>query len=144
MKHLVRVVCVLIVLVFTLPTIVCAEQTSTWSSAYFAEIQAYLSRVSTYTFEIVFDVTATVGMDTLGVSEIKLQRSSDNSNWMTVKTYEPDRYSQMLEENTGSCANYVSYTGMREYYYRAEVTFYAEKGNGIGEMTYTTESLYMP
>ena len=91
-----------------------------------------------------FNVTATSGMDVLGVNEIKLQRSSNNSDWYTIKTYASDRYSQMLEEDTGSCVNYVSYTGMEGYYYRACVVFYAERNGSSSEMTCYTSPLYMP
>lgn len=144
MKQFIRIICIILVFATLLPLTAFAEQSDIRSSAYFTEIQASLGKVSTYTFEIWFDVTATRGMDVLGVSEIILYRSSDNIDWMSVKTYEPDRYTQMLAENTGSHGSFVSYTGMREYYYRAEVTFYAKKGTGIGMITEYTPSLYMP
>ena len=73
-------------------------------------------------------------MEKLGANEILLQRSVDNAQWTTVKTYTPDSYPQMLEENTVSCVNYVPYTGSMYYYYRARISFYAENGSGWGEM----------
>ena len=144
MKRFRFCVCLVLVVALVLPTVVCAQEAGTWASSYFSYIQAFLSKKTKYTFEIWFDVTATRGMDVVGVSEIKLQRSSNNSDWYTIKTYEPDRYTQMLEEDTAFCANCVSYTGMEGYYYRARVVFYAEKDGSSSELTHYTSSLYMP
>lgn len=134
MKCLLRSVCILLVIamMFTVP--VSAEEQNERSSAYFGVLKTYITRPSDTQIQIWFDVTGKERMDTIGVSEIELQRSVNNATWTTIKTYTPDDYPQMLENNTVSCANYVPYTGSMYYYYRAYVTFYAKKGTGWGEM----------
>lgn len=144
MKPLIRTICILVVIALILPTAVLAEESSTWSSAYFTEIQAFLSRKSGFTFQIWFDVTATRGMDVLGVFEIRLQRSSDNANWKIIKTYTPEDYPHLQEKNTGSVTNYVSYNAVWPAYYRAEVTFYAERAGNTGMVSMFTESIHIP
>ena len=140
----IRVLAFVIACLLVLSIPVSAAEANVRTSAFFEMTQTYLYKVSNYTFQIWFNVTATSGMDVLGVNEIKLQRSSNNSDWYTIKTYASDRYSQMLEEDTGSCVNYVSYTGMEGYYYRACVVFYAERNGSSSEMTCYTSPLYMP
>lgn len=144
MKLFTKVLCVLLAFALMIPATIFAEEAGTWSSAFFTEIRAYLVQASTYTFEIWFDLTATGGMEELGVSEIKLERSSDNSNWMTIKTYEPDRYSQLMDANSAFHSGHVTYTGTTGFYFRARVLFYAKDETGAGTMTFYTQSLYMP
>ena len=144
MKRMIRTICILVAIALILPTAAFAEESSTLSSAYFTEIQAFLSKKSNLGFEIWFDVTATRGMDVLGVFEIRLQRSSNNANWTTVKTYTPEDYPQLQETNTGSVTNCVSYAAIWPGYYRAEVTFYAERAGGTGMVSMFTSSLQMP
>lgn len=138
MKYLVRSICVLLVIAIMLVVPVSAEEQNERSSAYFAALQTYISRKTDTEFRVWFDATGKERMETIGVSEILLQRSVNNATWTTIKTYTPDDYPQMLEHNTGSCSNYVSYTGNMYYYYRAYVTFYAKNSSGCGEMYFYT------
>ena len=110
------------------------EEATTYSSAYFMKYSTYLYKISSIQFQVWFDVTATGGMDQLGVSSIKVQRSADKETWTTMKTYTPDSYSQMLCENTGMHTGYVTYAGTAGYYYRAYVTFYAKDSSGQGKL----------
>ena len=129
MKRLIRTVCFLMVAVMLFSTTAFAAESR--ASNYFAMTSTYLERVSGSKIEIWFDVTAVDRMDELGVQKIKLQRSTDKSNWTTIKTYDRDDYSQMICTNTAFHSDCVTYTSASShYYYRAYVEFYAKKGNG--------------
>lgn len=83
-----------------------------------------------------YEVTAVKGMDELGASQIRLQRSADGVTWTTVKTYSSNDYSSMICENTGTHGGYATYSNVSSgYYCRARVDHYAKLGNGYG--TYT-------
>ena len=114
------------------------------SSAFFYRTGTYLEKVSGTTFDVWFDVTATGIMDELGVSTIKVQRSSDQTNWSTMYTFSKDSYSQMIDENTVRHADSVRYTGTTGYYYRAKVTFYAKNSSGTGTYVMYTDTIKVP
>ncbi|MBR4289515.1 MAG: hypothetical protein IKT52_02620 [Oscillospiraceae bacterium] len=104
----------------------------------------YLCNVSGNSFEAWFDVTGTGTMDLIGAEFIKIQRSSDNSNWTTVKTFSRSSNSSLVDTDTVTHAAGVSYTGSRGYYYRAYVQLYAEKGIGCGYWDRYSASIYIP
>lgn len=134
MKRLTRLVCLILIMSMVLAVPAMAAERA---SKYFGSHSCYLWNVSSTSFEVWFDVTATGGMDTLGASEIKIQRSSDRVNWTTVQTYY-----DIYEYNTSEAGGHVTFGGREAgYYYRAKVTFYAEKGNGVAEYTDYTSSV---
>lgn len=144
MKRFVHTICLILVAVclFT-TTAYAAENPESRASNYFWRTSAYLDLVSGTTFEVWFDVDAVDLMDEVGVKTIKVQRSSNGSSWSTMKTYSRDAYSQMMDYNSGSHADCVTYTGTTGYYYRALVTFYAKNSSGSATYdTYTTK-LYL-
>lgn len=142
MKKLKRYVCFVLLIISMLSVQVFAEDTTPRASAYVRSYSAYLEPTSNSTFDVWFDVTATSRMDELGTSVIKVQRSSDGSNWYTVRTYKKEMYSQMICENTGAHTDCVSYTSIEPgFYYRAYVEFYAKKGTGTGYVYYYTARL---
>lgn len=131
MKRFVRLVCLLLIatMVFAIPANA-AER----ASHFFMSHSCYLWNVSSNGFEVWFDVDAIDGMDVLGASEIKIQRSSDRSNWSTVQTFY-----NIYEYNTGTAGGHVTFTGRQSgYYYRAKVTFYAQNASGVGEYVMAT------
>lgn len=134
MKRLIRVVCLLLTMSMVLAVPAMATERA---SKYFASHSCYLWNVSNVGFEVWFDVDALDGMDVLGASEIKIQRSSDRASWTTVQTYY-----DVYEYNTGSASGHVTFNNRQSgYYYRAKVTFYAQKGNGTAEYTMYTSSV---
>lgn len=143
MKRFIRSVCLLLVatMVISIPVFAAGEQRA---SNYFARTSTYLEKVSGTTFEVWFNVTAVDRMDQLGVKTIKIQKSSDGTNWMTMKTYSKDNYSQMIDTNAVSHADCVTYIGSVGYYYRAYVTFYAKNSNGTGEYMMYTSTIQVP
>lgn len=141
MKKLKRCICCVLIFVMLVSVPVYANDTTHRASSYFSFYEAYLYRTSSTTFEVWFDVTATGGMDELGASVIKVQRSSDGSNWYTARTYTKEMYPQMICEDTGTHAACVSYTMEPGFYYRAYVEFYAKNGSGTGYASYYTARL---
>lgn len=144
MKRFIRCFAAIMVLVTLLGTVAYAQDVSEQgaaalaasprSSSYFMCWDSFLYKTSSTSFDVYFDVVSAGGMDELGVSCIKVQRSTNASKWTTVKTYYPEDYSVMIEEDTGCVYNYVSYTGSKGYFYRAYVVFYAKNSKGIGEV----------
>lgn len=143
MKKYIRIICVVMVALLLLAMPICAEEGSTYSSIFFG---AYDSAIyaSGRTLEIWFDVVGNGMMDEIGVSNIKLQRSSNGSSWSTVKNFYPEDYPQMICEDTSIAYDYVSYTGSYGYYYRAYVTFYAKNSRGSGKTFQYSETVYIP
>lgn len=126
MKRLLQIVCLILIMsmILALPAFA-AEQ----ASHFFMSHSCYLWEISDSEFQVCFDVTAVGEMDVLGVSEIKIQRSTDKSNWTTVATYN-DYY----DYDTGFHSDEITYSSRSDgYYYRAKVTFHAEKDSGVGE-----------
>ena len=144
MKRFSRIVCMLlaVVMVFAAPA-AAIENENSRASNFFMSSDVYLYQTTSTQFRVWFEVSALGGMDKLGASEIKVQRSSDNENWTTMKTYTMDSYSNMICENTGAHASYVTYTGQTGYYYRAKITLYAENSSGFGEWDRTTSSILL-
>ena len=144
MKKFVRAVCLLMALVMLMVTpAFAAEIPQTRASDFFAMTSTYLDQVSSTKMEIWFDVCGVGTMQEIGVKTIKMQRSSDQTNWTTVQTYSRDDYSQMIDTNTTAHADCVTYTGSSGYYYRAYVTFYAKDSSGTGQNSYYTATKYM-
>lgn len=85
--------------------------------------------------QIWYTVVGDTDMDEIGVLNIRLYESSDNSNWTRVKTYSYVDYSSMLIEDDWAHSSYVSYNGTAGKYYKAYVCIWAGK-NGSGDTRY--------
>lgn len=139
-KRLTKAVCFLMVAVMLFSTTAFAAESR--ASNFFAMTSTYLERVSSSTIDIWFDVSAVGRMDELGVRKIKLQRSTDRSNWSTIETYDMDDYGEMICEGTASHSGCLTYSSASTgYYYRAYVIFYAKNSSGIGEFTDYTATI---
>lgn len=142
MKRFTQFVCMLLVVCTILGiNVSAAENPVARESNYFSSRLGYLVKTSTNKFQIWFDVTAAGTMQELGVSEITVQRSSDDSNWSDMTTFYKSAYTQMTTKNAYEYQNYVTYTGTSGYYYRAKIWFYAKNSTGTGEYSYTTGSI---
>lgn len=121
-----------------------ADEATTYSSLFFDSYGVGIEKISSTVLEVTYDITSTETMDELGVSKIKIQRSSDGINWTTAHTFSKDTYPWFVDENTGSHEGTVRCTTLSGYYYRAKITYYAKKeGLGVGEYTATTRSVYL-
>lgn len=144
MKRLIRITCIIMAMVLLFAVPVYAEEASTWSSSYISSYDSYLWKSSDNQFQIWFDITGMGKMDEIGVSQIKVQRrASSSDDWVTMKTYLPSSYPEMIRENSAGYYHYVTYTGTPGYYYRAVVTFYAKKGNGSGKIVDYAETILL-
>lgn len=133
MRRFIQCVCLILVLSTCLAVpAAAAEEISPWASNFFLSHGGYLWWTSSTEFQVWFDVAAIGTMDEIGVSEIKVQCSSDSTNWETVATY-----GKMVATNTGVHGDYVTYSNaVSGNSYRAKITFYAKKGTGWAEYTY--------
>lgn len=132
MRRLIKIVSMIAVVALLLTVPVCAEENggaTTWSR-YFISWSAYLCERSSTQFDICFDVLACDVMTNLGVSRVKVQRSTDGSTWKTIDTLTPTDYPILMCGFTGMHMDYIIYTATPGYYYRAYVTFYAENSAG--------------
>lgn len=138
MKRFVRIVCLLLVFASLASITAYAQEQATRASSYLSSYRAYCTKTSSTTVRVTFQVIGTDTMDEIGAKTIKVQYSSDQVNWTTAKTFNSSSYSSMIDYNTGMHGTELSCTVPSGKYYRAEVTFYASKGNGFGERYYTT------
>lgn len=145
MKRFLRCTCLILVMsmLLTVPAFA-AETVDPRASSYFMKCSVYVGELSGTTFEAWFDVTGTGIMDVIGAEFIKIQQSSDDSNWTTVKTFSRSSYSSLIDTDTVTHAAGVSYTATGGYYYRAYVQLYAEKGIGCGYWDRYSASIYIP
>ena len=141
MKRFIQLICLLLVLSTILVIPATANSSTTWESSYFASRLAYLYPTTGTQFQVWIEVDAIGTMEKLGASSITVQRSSNDSDWTDMKTYTKEAYSNLVVENDFTHETYVTYTGTSGYYYRAKVWFYAKKGNGEAEYSYTTDSI---
>lgn len=139
MKKFTKLICLLVIIALLIPMSVSATEDR--ASLYFAADSCYLYKTSSTSFQVWFDVTGVDGMDELGTSVIKVQRSSDGSTWTDMKTYTKESYPSMTDTNTGHHGGYVTYSGSAGYYYRAYVKFYAKKGTGSAALDRYTSKL---
>ena len=142
MKRFTNCICILLVCVMMLSTTAFAAETpESRASNFFMGSSVYFWNTSGNNYEIWFDVTAVGTMTELGASEIHVQRSTDNSNWTTVRTYYKSSYSQMTDTNTAWHVDCVPFTATSGYSYRAIVYLYARNSSGTGNMRATTAIL---
>ena len=143
MKRFTQCICILLVCVMMFSTTAfAAENTDSRASSFFTASSVYFWRTSGNNYQIWFDVTAVGTMAELGTSKIQVQRSTDEVNWTTVRTYYKEDYPQMIDTNTGRHVDCVSYTATSGYSYRAIVTLYAKNSSGgTGTMRETTALL---
>ena len=144
MKRFLRCVCLLLALVIVFPfRAFAAEESSARASNFFMSSSVYLDQKSSMIFDAWFEVAAVGTMDELGASVIKIQKSADNENWTTMITYTKEKNSSLIDTNTLSHGNCVTYTGVAGYYYRAYIKLYAKKGDDIGVWHRYTESILL-
>ena len=142
MKRFTQCICILLVCVMMFTTTAfAAESVEPRGSNFFAASSVYFWNTSGRNYQIWFDVTAVGTMTELGASEIVVQRSTDERNWTTVRTYYKENYSQMTDSNTVGYANCVPFTATAGYSYRAIVMLYARNSSGSGYMQEVTEIL---
>lgn len=143
MKRFVQLICLILVfsMVLGVPAFA-AERVDSRASHFFMSSSVYFWHVTGNQYQIWFDVTSVSGMNELGASKIKVERSEDLVNWTTVATYDKESSPYMTTKTTTvHYANYATYYPTNGYAYRATVTLYARNSSGTGEMDETTALL---
>lgn len=142
MKRFTQFICIALVFVMVFSTTAFAAETvEPRASNFFTSCSTYFWNVSGNSYQIWFEVTAVGTMEKLGVSEIRVKRSTDEVNWSTVKTYDMADYTQMTATGTTIHVDCVPFTATSGYSYYAEVTLYAKNSSGTGEMDVYTSIL---
>ena len=142
MKQFTKCICILLVCVMMFTTTAFAAETvDPRGSNFFSASSVYFWNTTGLNYQIWFDVTAKGTMTELGASEIVVQRSTDEQNWTTVRTYYMEDYSQMTESNSFMYANCVPFTATTGYSYRAIVMLYARNSSGSGYMQEVTATV---
>lgn len=139
MKRFIRLVCLLVVFASLAAVPAYAQEQTTRASDYLSSYGAYCTKNSSTSLSVSYLVVGTRRMDEIGATMVKVQYSSDLVNWTTAKTFYKSSYSDMTDTNTGSHGTVLTCTVPSGQYYRAQVTFYAEKDGGFAERYYTTE-----
>lgn len=132
--------CIILCLVFTLiipatANAATVEPVMPMASYYLDSYNTYICDMGSGNLQIWFSVMGTGDMDEIGVLNIRLYESTDNTNWTRVKTYSYVDYSSMLVEDDWYHSSYVSYQGVAGRYYKAYVCIWAGK-NGSGDTRY--------
>lgn len=105
------------------------------ASDYLNSYNTYICAMGSGKLQIWYTVVGTGDMDEIGVLNIRLYESTDQTNWTRVKTYSYVDYSSMLIEDDFVHSSYVSYNGTAGRYYKAYVCIWAGK-NGSGDTRY--------
>jgi len=130
MKRFISLVCILLAFSMVITPASAAEAVP-YGSSFFHAHNVYLSEGSSTSFQIWFHVFAVNQMQELGADYIYLQRSSDGTNWSTIKTYTSANYPNMIAYNTASHSGYVTYSNRQSgYQYRAYIHLYAKNSAG--------------
>ena len=138
MKRFIRVLSLTIVVCMLIAIPGFAVEQEQRASSFFSAYKAYCYHSSSNQIGIYFSVLGVGGMDEIGANVVKVQRSSDGTNWSTVKTFYKSTYSQMTGSNTGAHATTLYCTKTAGFYYRAYVEFYAKNSSGTGSLGYYT------
>lgn len=106
------------------------ETVAPMASDYLMEYTAYICAMGGGDLEIWFEVTGTGRWADIGVLNIYLYESTDNSNFYWVKTFQFMDYDSMLWHNDYMCMDYVPYDGVPGRYYKAYVQVWAGPEDG--------------
>lgn len=144
MKRKFRCMSMILAMLMLFSITVYADDSATYSSLFFDSYGVGIVKISSTVLEVGYDIVATRTMDKLGVSQIKIQRSSDGNTWTTAHTFSKDTYPWFICDNTSSHDGAVRCTTLTGYYYRAKITYWAEKeGLGTGQYTVTSKTIYL-
>ena len=138
MKRFIRLLCLLVVFASLAAIPAYAQEQSARASNEISTYRAYCTKNSSTSLSVSFQIMGTDTMDEIGVTTVKVQYSSDQTNWTTAKTFYSSSTSGMTDTDTGYHAGVLTCTVPSGKYYRAKVTFYAEKDGSFTERTYTT------
>lgn len=100
------------------------------ASAYLTDYRAYICAMGDGNLEIWWEVTGTRTLADIGVLEVYLYESTDNSNFYWVETFIFTDYPNMLWHDNYICIDHVDYEGVPGRYYKAYVQIWAGPEDG--------------
>ncbi len=128
-------ICVVMALCILCSMVASAEtEIAPRGNSHIAAHSAFLYMATGNMLQVWFDVTANaMVIDRIGVMWIEIYRSSDQTNWTKMRTYEYTEYPDMMGYNKTFHAGHVTYGyATPGYYYKAYITFYAASSTGSG------------
>ena len=115
------------------------------ASDYLERYNAYISCADGGVIKVYFDIWGTCELDELGVLELQLYESTDNTNWVWVATYASADYPNLMGHNEVFYSSYVTYTqGISGRYYRAFVYIRVRDGGGGDSRCFYTSAKLAP
>ena len=138
MKRFLRLVCLFVVFASLAAIPAYAQEVNARASTELSSYRAYCTKMSSTSVAATFQVVGTTALDEIGANTVKIQYSSDGTNWTTAKTFRKADYPSMVDHNTSAHAKTLTATVPSGKQYRAYVEFYGEKdGNSTTRYYYT-------
>lgn len=139
MKRFLRIVCLLVVFATLAAIPAYAQEVTPRGSNELSSYRAYCTKKTSTSVVVSYQVIGTDALDEIGVNTVKVQYSSDGTNWTTAKTFQKSVYTSMVDSGTSMHAGTLTATVPSGMQYRAYVVFYGEKdGNSTTRFYYTT------
>lgn len=139
MKKSAALILVFVIVLNVFPQIAFAE---TKSNAYITACGASISKPSSNTVRIDFNVAATDDMSCLGASTVILYK--DGSPVKTFSRYDSRYTAYMVTTNSDIFYGHLSYSNASAGTYYAVVYFFATNETGTGYASYITSSITIP
>ena len=139
MKRFLRIVCLLVVFATLAAIPAYAQEVTPRGSDELSSYRAYCTKKTSTSVVVSYQVVGTGIIDEIGANTIKVQYSSDGTNWTTAKTFQKSVYPSMVSHNTGMHGGTWTATVPSGMQYRAYVVFYGEKDGSS-----TTRYYYTP
>ena len=138
MKRFLRLVCLLLVFAIMVAIPAYAQELTPRASTELNAYRAYCTKETSTSVVVSYQVIGTDALDEIGANTIKVQYSSDGTNWTTAKTFQKASYPSMVDSNTSMHTGMLTATVPAGKQYRAYVVFYGEKnGNSTTRFYYT-------
>ena len=126
MKRFLRIVCLLVVFATLAAIPAYAQEVTPRGSDELSSYRAYCTKKTSTSVVVSYHVIGTTALDEIGANTIKVQYSSDGTNWTTAKTFQKSVYTSMVNYNTGAHAGTLTAYVPAGMQYRAYVEFYGE------------------
>ena len=138
MKRFLRLVCLLVVFATLAAIPAYAQEVTPRASTELSSYRAYCTKKTSTSVVVSYQVIGAKILDEIGANTIKVQYSSDGTNWTTAKTFQKSVYTSMVSYDTGAHGGTLTANVPAGMQYRAYVVFYGEKdGNSTTRFYYT-------
>ena len=138
MKRFLRLVCLLVVFATLAAVPSFAQESTPYASRELSSYRAYCTKKTSTSVAVSYQVIGTGIIDEIGANTIKVQYSSDGTNWTTAKTFQKSVYTNMVSYNTSAHGGVLTATVPSGMQYRAYVEFYGKKAGGLTARGYYT------